>query len=51
MYLGAPYTFSIKFALLIKKEKRNNRSFEDRERTWVELKALFFKTLFHWVGF
>jgi hypothetical protein len=30
--------------------ERNNWSFKDRERTLVKLKALFFKTLFHWVA-
>jgi len=29
--------------------KGNNWSFEDRKRTLVDLKALFFKTLYHWV--
>jgi hypothetical protein len=28
--------------------ERNDWSFEDCERTLVDLKALFFKTLFHW---
>jgi hypothetical protein len=28
--------------------ERNERSFEDCKRTVVELKSLFFKTLFHW---
>jgi hypothetical protein len=30
--------------------ERNDQNF-DRERTWVELNALFFKTLFHWDTF
>jgi hypothetical protein len=30
--------------------ERNGWSFEDHERTLVELKALFFKTLYHWVA-
>ena len=29
--------------------ERNSRSFEDCERTIVELKLLFFRTLFEWV--
>jgi hypothetical protein len=29
--------------------ERNNRSFEDCERTVVELKAFFFKTLYQWI--
>jgi hypothetical protein len=29
--------------------KRNNRSFEDRERLVVELKSLFFNTFYLWV--
>jgi hypothetical protein len=28
--------------------ERNNRNFENRERTIVELKSLFFNTLYHW---
>jgi hypothetical protein len=28
--------------------ERNDRNFEDRERTVVEQKSLFFKTLYHW---
>lgn len=30
--------------------ERNDQSFKDRERTVVELKALLFKTLFHWAA-
>jgi hypothetical protein len=28
-------------------KERNDRSFEDRERTVVELKSFFFKTRYH----
>lgn len=27
----------------------NDRSFEDREKTVVELKSFFFKILYHWI--
>jgi hypothetical protein len=41
--------FLMIFLLLIKKEEEiNDRSFEDHERTLVELNDLFFKTLYHW---
>jgi hypothetical protein len=30
--------------------ERNARCFEDQEKTLDELKKLFIKTLFHWVG-
>jgi hypothetical protein len=29
--------------------KKNDKSFEDRERKMVDLKSFFFNTLYHWV--
>ena len=31
-------------------KERNNLCFEDHEKTLVDLKALFFKTRYHWVA-
>jgi len=31
------------------REKKNDKSFEDRERKMVDLKSFFFNTLYHWV--
>jgi hypothetical protein len=31
-------------------KERNNLCFEDHEKTLVDLKALFFKTLYHWIA-
>jgi hypothetical protein len=30
--------------------KKNDQNFKGRERTSVELKAFFFKTLYHWAA-
>jgi hypothetical protein len=30
-------------------ERKNDRSFEDRKKMVMEIKAFFFKTLYHWI--